>query len=368
MKNIMMAAVAASFVATSASAITLPSEGQTCADVHENISRFNPTELSDFQKCVAIEFDHDSGVVGKNVWVRIGEQFSYTPIADLRGKSRDEAATIIADDFASIALVTELEEQVELLEGEIDVLEAAALEAGAALEAAEMTLTSLRTANGLLETANTGLQKIIDDAQADAIMRGEKAAEAIAAAEAARTSLNGKRATLHLVKNNRDVGYAFGEAGSVTIQIRVSQGGTAFNINGESVLSNADLTTWAEDNIHDEGGVIISPSGYGSGFETIAIGSGQQIVGYNSFSFNLRNADSTWQVLTIRTYLHEYSKYKTAEYLETAINEVYEQAYKLGAQNFYKVGYGHGYEDGYSDGYRDGYADGFSDGVASVTN
>ena len=32
-----------------------------CADKHENVTRFNPTELSDYQKCV---YEH----YGKNGW------------------------------------------------------------------------------------------------------------------------------------------------------------------------------------------------------------------------------------------------------------------------------------------------------------
>ena len=39
-----------------------------CLDKHENVSRINPTELSDYQKCVHKHYGNDVGTVGDYIW------------------------------------------------------------------------------------------------------------------------------------------------------------------------------------------------------------------------------------------------------------------------------------------------------------
>ena len=76
-----LALVVASFTSTPSQepSITLP-EGVTCNDLFwKDRSRINPTELSNYQKCVlAVNYgETDSGVLGDILWVRIeGEYFS----------------------------------------------------------------------------------------------------------------------------------------------------------------------------------------------------------------------------------------------------------------------------------------------------
>ena len=46
-----------------------------CADKHENVTRFNPTELSDYQKCVFEHYGKTSGEMGSFVWFAIDGEY-----------------------------------------------------------------------------------------------------------------------------------------------------------------------------------------------------------------------------------------------------------------------------------------------------
>ena len=49
-----------------------------CADKHEKVTRFNPTTLSDYQKCVYDHYGKTSGVAGKFVWFAIDGEICTT--------------------------------------------------------------------------------------------------------------------------------------------------------------------------------------------------------------------------------------------------------------------------------------------------
>ena len=63
-----------------------------CLDKHENVTRFNPTELSDYQKCVHEHYGNEVGTVGKYLWINHEGAYTYIPMKELAGKS--EAAVI----------------------------------------------------------------------------------------------------------------------------------------------------------------------------------------------------------------------------------------------------------------------------------
>ena len=46
-----------------------------CSEKHENVTRFNPTELSDYQKCVYEHYGRTSGQHGSFVWFAVDGEF-----------------------------------------------------------------------------------------------------------------------------------------------------------------------------------------------------------------------------------------------------------------------------------------------------
>ena len=91
-----LALVAASVALTEPEkpSIVLP-EGVTCNDLFwKDRSRINPTELSDYQKCI-LSVHHgetNSGVLGDLLWVRIEGEYFSTSKRQLRAAFRTEEA------------------------------------------------------------------------------------------------------------------------------------------------------------------------------------------------------------------------------------------------------------------------------------
>lgn len=86
-----------------------------CADKYENESRFNPTELSDFQKCVFAWNGTESGTVGSNFWFIANGEYFYMPLANLQGLTRDT----IRERMVSMIVVSGLETKIEGLRADL---------------------------------------------------------------------------------------------------------------------------------------------------------------------------------------------------------------------------------------------------------
>ena len=78
-----------------------------CLDKHENVSRFNPTELSDYQKCVHEHYGNETGVVGKYIWMQHNGDYIYIPIADLAGKSEEAMVEVIVERIVIVEIEAE---------------------------------------------------------------------------------------------------------------------------------------------------------------------------------------------------------------------------------------------------------------------
>lgn len=66
-----------------------------CSDYYDNPARYMPTELSDYQKCVYQVHGTDYGVIGKNAWIALNDEYVYIPIDKIAGKSRSVVSKVV---------------------------------------------------------------------------------------------------------------------------------------------------------------------------------------------------------------------------------------------------------------------------------
>ena len=163
MNKVILAAIAASFVSTAASAhsVQLPTEGQVCSDIHSNISvGINNPELSDYRKCVMIVHGIDTAKTYKTLWVRTGDHFTSFVLDDLRKMDRGERIDYISESIAKAQLEAALNEQREELEmahvqAIVDLSKAHSDE----LQAAAMVVADLTTKLANVEAAIVNLEE-----------------------------------------------------------------------------------------------------------------------------------------------------------------------------------------------------------------
>ena len=79
-----------------------------CADKHENVSRFNPTELSDYQKCVFKWKGQEVGTVGQHIWMQHNGEFIYIKMDKLVGKSNAQIETVVINTIIKTVIDNEL--------------------------------------------------------------------------------------------------------------------------------------------------------------------------------------------------------------------------------------------------------------------
>ena len=92
MLAVLAALIIASTHETQEPSIVLP-EGVTCNDLFwRDRSRVNPTELSDYQKCVlGVNYgETDSGVLGDLLWVRVDGEYYSVSKRELRSAFSNE--------------------------------------------------------------------------------------------------------------------------------------------------------------------------------------------------------------------------------------------------------------------------------------
>ena len=89
-----------------------------CSDHFENVSRFNPTDLSDYQQCVlAAHSSEQAGTLGGVFWARIGTaDFVSMPVATLQKAGSAKAAKAIVMEKIVNVLTEEQEAAIDLYE------------------------------------------------------------------------------------------------------------------------------------------------------------------------------------------------------------------------------------------------------------
>ena len=89
-----------------------------CADKHENVTRFNPTELSDYQKCVHEFYGRTSGAHAGFVWFAVDGKFYHI--------DKDEILNATGSDIEHLVVKTILEdglaEKIAQYETDIEVM------------------------------------------------------------------------------------------------------------------------------------------------------------------------------------------------------------------------------------------------------
>ena len=119
-----------------------------CLDKHENVSRINPTELSDYQKCVHKFYGNTAGTVGTGtVWFYANGEFHHVSKDDVLNATGDDLEHLIVKTILQDAAAKQLAEaqaQLEtlnaarlLLEGEVGDLKT--LNASLATQVATLT-------------------------------------------------------------------------------------------------------------------------------------------------------------------------------------------------------------------------------------
>lgn len=89
-----------------------------CSDHFENVSRFNPTDLSDFQKCVYMSNGTTSGVHGSFFWAEVGGEHYYLPVKDIAGKSKQKIEEMMID----LIIVGQFKAKIAELQAQVDAL------------------------------------------------------------------------------------------------------------------------------------------------------------------------------------------------------------------------------------------------------
>ena len=87
-----------------------------CADKHENVSRINPTELSDYQKCVFDYYGKTSGVHGNFLWFSLNGEFYHIQKDDIIDTTPDGIQRLIVKTILEDDVAAKLEEAQTMLE------------------------------------------------------------------------------------------------------------------------------------------------------------------------------------------------------------------------------------------------------------
>ena len=400
MKTIILAAIAATF-ATNVHA-NEPTFAESCGHL-DNPTRFNPTELSEYQECW-LGFhkpDEMAGVLGNIFWARAGDMTVSMPVSELTNAGSKSAATAIVVDRI-VEVVNN--ERIEELEGVVAGLEATVSEKEAAIRALEMlrdsqagTITGLNTQistledeKAALETASAALQATIDGHPA-VVRAAEEAARMAGVASvtvrAGNVSASWTAETVTIaLSNGSSYEYSIAQGASVyraegrgdilsqirdTDNTRTEGVSARLDLNGNITIdfeagyglmtdNDAAAISAARDAVDTtafdgmSGTAIRDGQGMDHTFDNSA-GDSYDVGNYNhTFRTEINDGGFpvTYDVVSFDldgvTITREHVTFSTA--IEWAIEAVVEATYDAG------------YDDGYADGYRDG----FADGVASV--
>ena len=81
-------------------------EGFKCSDIYPNFSRVNPTELSDYQKCILSihKAEEVSGTMGSLFWVKFEDKYYSMPWSYIRKAGGKDAAKARLENYLQILI------------------------------------------------------------------------------------------------------------------------------------------------------------------------------------------------------------------------------------------------------------------------
>jgi len=380
MKTIILAAVAAAFVSNAHA--SEPTFAESCGHI-ENHTRFNPTELSEYQECW-LGFhkpDEMAGVLGSIFYARAGDGFVSMPVSTLTNAGSKSAATAIVVDRI-VEVVNN--ERIEELEGVVADLEATVSEKEAAIRALEMLrdsqagtiaglntqISTLEDEKAALETARAALQATIDGHPA--VVRAAEEAARMAGVSSVTVSAGNVSASW----TAETVTIALSNGSSYEYDI--AQGASVYRAEGRGDILSQIRDT---DNTRTEGvSATLDLNG------NISI---QFEAGYGEFADARYRGDLEWSA-SERTSnqtvdgvaFSDLTSFDPAETTfrgqDAAIYDGYFQefahitdwtdlaAVDAAIQVAGEEAWDAAYDLGYDEGFADGYAEGFTDGVNSV--
>ena len=374
MKTIILAAVAAAFVSNAHA--SEPTFAESCGHI-ENHTRFNPTELSEYQECW-LGFHkpgETAGVLGSIFYARAGDGFVSMPVSELHSAGSAEAAkAIVVERIVDRTITVEVERIVEV-ERELTQAQQDAIALFNSLTATGLTAEQAATIVSDLDNGVTlELEDGVTQADLDAALtwNGEVVSNLAVVYNLGRWQIQSAieadaRLNTGLLEDLRsDLRYGLIDGVGYYTAVR-----------GEILRAARAAATHV--NIDSDGNFVGTAPAAGShggsssntGHSSVRIGESDVLIlgtpttrvdaGWSaSFTANGR----TFGIVggsddTAPTRLD--AAYASFTYIEannlaeiTAVMSVVESAYDAG------------YADGHADGYAEGYADGFADGVASV--
>ena len=140
-------AAAAMFMTASAHA----SSG--CSEKHENVSRVNPTELSDYQKCVYAWKGQEIGTVGNYIWMQHNGDFIHIHKDKLIGKSQED----VRDEIFKAAIGQEIADELAQSKADLAAMERLQLGTKQQLEDLQKKVDRLET---ITVAVTTGMKRI----------------------------------------------------------------------------------------------------------------------------------------------------------------------------------------------------------------
>ena len=370
MKTIILAAVAAAFVSNAHA--SEPTFAESCGHI-ENHTRFNPTELSEYQECW-LGFhkpDEMAGVLGNIFWARAGDMTVSMPVSTLTNAgSKSAAQAIVVDRIVDRIVEVEREltqaqrDAIAMFERFSTVTDEATAKAFVLAETGIIVFTSAEVAAAeelARDAARVGYVTEADrdlDVAAVTIDTNDRFSDRGPGDRAMVITLTNERE----IRVNADAAYNAGVSeinGAVHSVLRGSVG-LGYTVND---AWNADRNTYYA-LVHVAAQAVVDAKARGlATFDATTQGSSYGAGGDDAD--NLSDIGRGWTDVNLDqtfssgglfiTVAGDVVRYgTTGDNLWDVLNDAVEDVYDRG------------FNDGYDEGYTEGYADGFADGVASV--
>ena len=395
-KFVFAAAMTAAIVSTNAHA---ESFAESCGHI-ENHTRFNPTELSEYQECW-LGFhkpDEMAGVLGNIFWARAGDMTVSMPVSELRSAgSKDAAKAIVVDRIVDRIVEVEREltqaqrDAIAMFERFSAVTDEATAKAFVLAETGIIVFTSAEVAaaeelarnsvdittdnqaaidgarQGIIDGARVGyVTEAARDLAVDAVTidtnidgrfhsrgRGDRAmvvtltngleirVNADDAFDAGANEINGE--VHNILRGSAGLGYVVNDSWNADQNTYYA----LVHVAAQAIVNAKAAALSAAQMIDSE--LVAGTAGYAPtpASDPAVTGSATNAAGENFgiLTVTVRNDSGNYENRSLGSWTQR---------AEDSINDAIDQAYDQG--------FGAGYDEGYADGYRDG----FADGVASV--
>ena len=327
--------------------------------------QFNPTQLSEFDKCWinTHKADELSGVDGNVFWMKVGDDFISFPVKDLvNAGSKSSAKVLVKDRFVEKIIEVESGKIINALKADVAALESVRDMLYSNLGAKDIDIAAhLATIDGLNVDISTHLATI--DGQVSQI----------AGLSSTISTLNAGIADVRAAIEAGGLGTANTFAGAVQ---RIN------DIVGTLEATRASNTALAVEvlefrsNIRSAERKAANVNGYTDAqlFQYQSRGSNYDDDAYNSEAVttftdadNVSGATQTTTGGFYEGYTHNISfTVNDVTHTVSSMIDSYD-AWDKAIEKAFDEGYAQGFDDGYDAGYADGYRDGFSDGVDSAS-